>query len=59
MVDTIFDPVDTHVNGFGAASLDGVIGYTGGAGRVGFDWGTVEDCGLWVAQISRLLASRA
>jgi hypothetical protein len=26
----IFDPQETHVNGFGVVSLEGIIGYTGG-----------------------------
>ena len=29
--DTIFDPVKTHVDGFGAPLFDGVVGDAGGA----------------------------
>jgi hypothetical protein len=32
--DAIFDPVEAHVNGFGAASFDGVIGDDGSLGIV-------------------------
>ena len=38
MLCAVFDPVETHVDGFGAALFDGVIGDASGASVVGLDW---------------------
>lgn len=46
--DAIFDPVKTHVNGFGSTLFYIVVGDTGGNGIVGLDWGGR----LWVAHFS-------
>ena len=35
--DAVFDPVEAHVDGFGAALFDGIIGNTGGAGIICLD----------------------
>ena len=35
--DAVFDPVEAHVDGFGAALFDSVIGNAGGAGVIGLD----------------------
>ncbi len=40
----VFDPVETHVDGFGSALFDGVVGNSGSAGIIGLDGGG----SLWV-----------
>ena len=37
--DTVFDPVETHVHGFGPALFDGVINDANGTFVVRLDWG--------------------
>jgi hypothetical protein len=34
---SVFDPVKTHINGFGATLFDLVVGYSGSDGVVGLD----------------------
>ena len=45
LLDSVFDPVETHVNGFGAALLHIVVSNPSGTGVVCLDWSGV----LWVA----------
>jgi hypothetical protein len=35
--DAVFDPVEAHVNGFGATLFDSVVGYAGSTGIVSLD----------------------
>jgi hypothetical protein len=37
LVYTVFDPVETHVDGFGAPLANAVIGYAGGGRVISFD----------------------
>ncbi len=37
--DAVFNPVETHVDGFGAALFDGIVGNSGGASIIGLDGG--------------------
>ena len=37
LVDAVSDPVEAHVNGFGATLFDSVVCNAGGAGIVGLD----------------------
>ena len=39
LADTVADPIEAHVNGFGATLLDCVVDDAGGASIVGLDWG--------------------
>jgi hypothetical protein len=36
--DAVFDPVEAHVNSFGVALFDSVVGHAGGTGLVSLDW---------------------
>jgi hypothetical protein len=37
LLDAVFNPVETHVNGFRTALLDGFVGNTRGTGVIGLD----------------------
>ena len=39
LADAVLDPVEFHIDAFGAALLDGVVGDAGGDGIVGLDRG--------------------
>ena len=38
LLDSVSDPVESHVHGSRSALFDGVVGYAGSSGVVSFDW---------------------